>query len=103
MALDSFEKQSVEEFTISAGFTSVALTGEIAVLSGSSVTAVDKNGASASSDVLYGANISVSGTTLRVKVKAGTEALSPYKITFVIKTSEGNIYEKDILMYIKER
>jgi F0F1-type ATP synthase epsilon subunit len=103
MALESFEKQISEEFTISAGFTNVAITGEIAVLSGSTVTAVDTNGTDATADVLYAASKSVSGKTLKIKVKAGTEALSPYKITFKIATSEGNLYEKDVLMYIKER
>jgi F0F1-type ATP synthase epsilon subunit len=103
MALESFEKQISEEFTISAGFTDVAIPGEIAVLSGSTVTAVDINSIDATTDVLYADNLSASGTTLRVKVKVGTEALSPYKITFKIATSEGNLYEKDVLMYIKER
>ena len=103
MALESFEKQISEEFTISGGISDVAITGETVILAGSSVSATDKDGTDASSAVLYGSNISVSTTFLKVKVKAGTVALSPYKITFKMVTSEDNLYEKDVLMYIKER
>ncbi len=103
MALPNFEKQGWESFTISGGFTNVAIDGEIAVLSGSSVVCVDSQGTDVTSTILWDSNIAVDGTTLKVKVRpAGTEAASPYKITFRIKTSEDNYYEVDCEMIIKE-
>ena len=103
MALPNFEKQNWESFTITGGFTDLAIAGEIAVLSGSSVVCADKDGTVVTSDILYDSALSIDAATLKVKVKqAGTEAASPYKITFKIKTSEDNYYEVDCEMIVKE-
>ena len=103
MALQNFEKQGWESFTISGSFTDLAITGEIVVLTGSSVECVDKDGEDVLSTILYNETLSVDGATLKVKLKAaGTEVASPYKITFKIKTSEDNFYEVDCEMYVKE-
>jgi len=102
MAKGNFAKQPGESFTIAADIEDVIITGETADLASSTVTATDSAGDDASADILVGASKSVSGTQLKIKVKAGTEALSPYTIRFVIGTSEGNIWEKDVEMRIQE-
>ena len=102
MQKGNFVKQPSESFTIAADIVDVVITGEIVDLGTSTVTATDKNEEDASADVLVGASKSVSGTQLKIKIKAGTEALSPYAIRFVIGTSEGNIWEKDVEMRIRE-
>ena len=102
MALDSFIKQVAESITIAADFEDNALSGETAVLLGSSVIAVDSAGVDVTSTVIYSGSEAVSGTQLSCRVQAGTEAGSPYKITFKIATSAGNLWEVDVTMRVKE-
>lgn len=102
MGLESFEKQPWEEFTIAGDFTNFVLSGEEAQLTGSSVAAEDCDGVDATDDVLYASGMAVDGTKLTVKVKAGVEAKSPYKITFKINTTENRKFEVDVHMHIKE-
>lgn len=96
-----FEKQPWEEFSIWGDFINNAATGETAKLSSSSVIAEDKDGIDVSITVLDQAAIAVSGTQLKVKVRAGTANVSPYKITFKIGTSLENQWEVDVMMKIK--
>ncbi len=97
---DGFTKQIAEEFTIGADFDNVLDAGETIVLGSSSVVAEDINEEVATDGVLTTGSISVDGTSLKIRVEAGTIALSPYKITFLITTSLNNVYEKDVLMTV---
>jgi len=99
MALQKFTKQIAETFPISIDFSENMATGE--VISSQVISAVDNEGNVATGDVLSDpANDSAQACTVRVL--AGTEALSPYKITCKATTDESNVWEKDILMKIKE-
>lgn len=102
MALDNFTKQSYESFIISANFENNMATGETLVLASCSVSAVDTNGNDVSTTVLDQTSIAVSGTKLQVRVRAGVEGSSPYKITFKVVTSIPNQWEKDVQMTITE-
>jgi len=102
MTLGYFTKQNSETFFISADFTDVLETGETITVGSSSAVAEDSTGTVATSDVIEAGSLAVSGSQLKVKVKAGTEALSPYKITFKAVTSLNNIWEKDVEMGIRE-
>ena len=102
MALEGITKQGWESFPVAGDFTKVAEVGELAVLVGSSVLAEDKDGNNVATIVTDQTSLAVSGTQLRVQIKAGTEAASPYKITFRILTSLNNKYEIDFDLAIKE-
>ena len=103
MALPNFEKQPWESFSIEGGFTDLAIAGELAVEVGSSVACADNEGTDVTSDILWSNDLAVEGAKLKVKVRqAGSEALSPYKITFKIKSSEDNFFEVDCEMIVKE-
>ncbi|MEA1998777.1 MAG: hypothetical protein U9N61_05580 [Euryarchaeota archaeon] len=104
MALNTFTKQSYEVFWISASFANDLGDSEAIVLASSTVTAIDANGDDVTSTVLVSGTISVSDQTLRIQVQAGSESLSPYKITFRITTNASpvNKWEHDVRMKIKE-
>ena len=102
MTVGYFTKQNRETFFISADFEDVLEDGETIVVGNSSVVAEDVNGEVVTDDVLTAGSIAVSGYTLKIKVKEGSEALSPYKITFVAVTSLTNTWEKDVEMEIIE-
>ncbi len=99
MGLARFYKQIAETFPVEVDFSNNMATAE--TISSQSITATDTAGAVATGDVL--ANPQNDGAqACQVKVLAGTEALSPYKITFKATTSEANVWELDILMMVEE-
>lgn len=99
MALAKFTKQISETFPISVDFSDNMASSEI-ILS-EDISATDNVGADATTDVLSDpGNDGAQAATVRVL--AGTEALSPYKITFKATTDEDNVWELDVLMKIKE-
>lgn len=108
--MKKFKKQIYEEFYIYASILKVQDDDESIVLGTSAVTAVDVNEDDASAIVLDDTTIKLSddpdniytNNVLAVQVKAGTEALSPYQITFKIVTDKGNKWEIDVQMTIKE-
>lgn len=69
-------------------------------------TAVDKDGADATADVLESGSIQV-GTDdnvhkVFVRIIDGVNSLSPYKFTIKIETSTGNKWEIDGIIKVKE-
>ena len=98
-----FSKQPYEEFFWGADFSDVLDTDNESIILGSSSIAAVDNGDLADDTVYYVAGLMVvSLTILAVRVKAGTGALSPYKLTYKIETSAGNRYEKDVFMTVEE-
>jgi len=104
MAIDSFEKQPWEKYWVSASFANDLGDAESIAIGVSTVTATDVNGDDATADVITSGTASVDGQLLRVHVEAGTELLSPYKITFRAATDSNpvNGWEKDVRMKVKE-
>jgi hypothetical protein len=114
VALEEFEKQSFEEFTIDGDFSDVLIDTNEEIDGGAAndVKAWDKDGNEATSIVLDVGTLSVvdsteSGKTnaaLRVLVKAGEQAKSKYKITFygITNTTPAHKWEIDLKMKIKE-
>jgi len=99
MALSRFYKQISEEFPIGADFSENMESTE--TISSQTISAVDTAGADATADILE--NPTNDGAQMAlIKVKAGTEALSPYKITFKVTTSLGYKWELDVEMQINE-
>jgi len=99
---NSIVKQIWEEFTIAGDFTDQASTGETAVLSGSEVAVEDKDGTDVSTTLLDQSTIAVDGTQLLIRLRAGINTASPYKVTFRILTSLGNQWEIDVSVRIRE-
>jgi hypothetical protein len=110
-------KQPSESYLLGADFSQVLTAGEYILVGTSTVTAVDNADEDATDDVLNNDDMVVdtadaydlpSATTpitngmLVTRIMAGTEALSKYKITFLALTSNGNTYEKDVKMRIKD-
>lgn len=102
MATDGFTKQIAEEFTIQADFSNVLIGTESIELGSSSVVAEDVDEAVATDDVLTSGSMTVDGDNLKIRVEGGSVGGSPYKITFLIGTSENNIYEKDVFMDVQD-
>lgn len=100
--METIRKQGYEEFTIAGDFTDQAESGEEAVLIGSVVLAEDSEGGDVGTTLLDQATKAVSGTQLRIKLRAGDEDHSPYKITFKIVTTLGNKWEIDVACRLKE-
>ena len=68
------------------------------------VSAVDKDNTAAPT-VIDQATKQVdpnNGAIAVIKVQAGVESESPYKITVLIVTSENNTLEQDVLLYVKD-
>jgi len=108
--MKKIKKQIYEEFFVYASILNVQDSYESIVLGSCSVTAIDTNEDDATADVLEAGTEALSddpngiyiNNVLSVRVKAGTEALSPYKITFYIVTDKGNKWEIDLQLTIKE-
>lgn len=109
--MEEFEKQSWEKFPIYGSILNVQDPTETVVLATSTVAAVDNAGADVSTTVLDSATKvlgtdpdgSYSDNMLGIKVQAGEEDKSKYKITFKMITSLGNQYEVDVKMKVKEQ
>lgn len=107
MAISQLVKQTRETFSIYGGIENVYATGEeIISHANTEVLCEDNTGADASAALLQGSpSISSDFIKLyqRIKAAGGSEALSPYKITFLMWTNQSNLYEKDVFLYIKDR
>lgn len=100
--MDQFTKQLSEVFFIEADFVQVLRTAEALVLGSCTAVAYTRDGADSTTDVLEAASKAVSESKLQIRVKAGAAADSPYKITLKAVTDQGNTWEKDIGMTVKE-
>lgn len=103
MGRAAFEKQSWESWIIAMDISDDQNTDENILLSESSITATDKNGEDVTDDVLDQSGKAVSGPLLQIRVVAGSESLQPYMIRFQAITDQGNKYELDVKMVIRER
>jgi len=96
-----FQKQPAEKFFFGAQFSNVIDTDNEAIdLSLSTIAAVDSTGVADTSVYVAGSLAVVADTILAVRVQAGVESKSPYKLTYLVTTTLGNKYEKDVLMEI---
>lgn len=113
---DVFTKQPWETFLIGADFSEIIEEGEYLLVNSCDIVAVDKNGEDVSSTILNNTQKTVTtaasseitatpvtNALLKTRVLAGTEALSKYKITFKGVTSNGNQYEKDVHMAVRDQ
>ena len=103
MALEKIRKQEWETFYIAGSILNVQNATETVVLSTSTVVAEDKDGLDVSATFLEQATKKLDSDTdgvysdnmLAIRIRAGDEDLSPYKVTFKIITTEDNQFEID--------
>lgn len=94
-ALETIYKQPSEKYPVSADFVNVLAADETLVIGSCSVTVVDVAGVDVTTDMVQGLSVQ-DVTRLKTTLKAaGTEAASPYKITFIGVTDQGHTYEID--------
>ena len=110
--MEDFEKQSYEAFTQGGDFVDVidSDAGEKLDLAKCSVKAWDRNGQDVTNTVLdigtMALGDSAEGGTdnvLNVRVRSGSQALSPYIITYYGETNLGEKWEIDVKMKIREK
>lgn len=109
-SVESFEKQNYESFFIAADLVDVLEAGESIDLTNTTITAVKTDGITdATAIILQPATKALDdspdgGTNnmVKIRVQAGVEADSPYKITFRIPTDLNNQWEIDTKLKIKE-
>lgn len=90
-----------EQFYITGNFVSV-LRGDILDTDQCSVSAVDRNGSTSTNTVLEPSTLTIVGGTLRVRVRGGTFASSPYTIKLIAETITGNTWVIPITLHIDE-
>ncbi len=107
------QKQEWERFFISGSILKVQEAGEKVVLASSIVTAVDKDGTDVSTSFLDQTSKKLdtdpksscstdTDNMLSVRVQAGDESASPYRVTFRMVTTLGNRYEADMRVGVNE-
>ena len=111
MSITKTTKQSWEEYPIAGSILNVQKDGnEKVLLSSGIIEAVDNAGEDALATVIDMPTKSLdddpdgnyTDNMLSVKCKGGTEAGSPYIVTFKMPTTEGNKWEVDMKLVIKE-
>lgn len=104
MGLTKTEKQGFERYFIQGDFSAVLESGETLDVSNvnTTITAIDSSGADVTATIIDDASKYVDGTRLYVRIKDGDEVGSPYKITIKVETSNGNRWEVDGLIKVKE-
>jgi len=108
-SIESFTKQNYEQFFIAGDLVNVLEDDESIDLTNTTITAMDKDGEDATATVLQAAtkaldNSPDGGTNnmVKIRVQAGAEANSPYKITFKIPTDLDNKWEIDLRCKVRE-
>ena len=100
MALTSTTKQSYEKYFIHGDFSTVMDTGE--TIASNEIIAVDNTGEVVTGAIIDPSSPFVDGMKQYVRIQGGEQAKSPYKITIRIITDQGNKWEVDALVKIKE-
>lgn len=106
------QKQEWERFFISGSILNVQDPGEKVVLASSTVVAVDSEGTDVSASFLDQTSLKLdtdpkscstdTNNMLSVRVQAGDETVSPYRVTFKMVTTLGNRYEADMRVGVNE-
>lgn len=99
MKLGRFIKQPREKYTIAVDFSRAMDDDESIDSDNSSVTAADANGANVTSQIIH--SVACETNLIRATVKNGSDG-DRFRLSFLAHTDTGNIYEKDVLMTIKE-
>ena len=86
------DKYANETFFIGGDISLVKEDSEIIALSGSSVAATDKRGEPSNVIDQNTLELANSATVLKARLSGGTPQLSPYIVTFYMKTSLDNLW-----------
>ena len=98
--MEQFIKQPGESYFIGFDFVNRLPSG--ATLSSGTVAAIDLEDLSTQSTiVLASTTATISGTTAKVKVQAGTHDRK-YKITFSVTLSSAEVLQEDVVMQVQD-
>lgn len=102
-SLPETKKQPYEEFYIEGEFDKVLTAGET-IVGSPVVTAIDKNGNDATSEMINSTSIAITADTrgVNVQIKGGSIGNSPYRIIFRVITDTPNKFELDGLIKVVE-
>jgi hypothetical protein len=95
LAMPETEKQPWESFVPYADFGDNMTASETISIGDSSATITDVDGVDQTASMLSSIQV-LDRTKLAARLSGGTESGSPYKITFRVKTSNSNKWEKDV-------
>jgi hypothetical protein len=106
----AIKKQTFEAFFVSGSILKVQKGGEAVVLGTSEVFAWDKDLANVTSTFLVLSSKKLDtdpegdneNNMLSIQVRNGDPALSPYLVTFYMVTTNGNKWEADVQVKVKE-
>ena len=90
-----------EQFMITGNFANV-LRRDILDHSKSAAMAEDRNGVNATQEVLDLNSLIVVGGALRIRIRGGSFALSPYSVKLIAETLTGNRWVLPITLHIDE-
>lgn len=111
MAMTKTTKQGYEEYFIAGSILNVQKDGtETVVLATSEIEAVDKDGEDALATIVDIATKKLDNdpdgdytdNMLSVRCQGGVEAASPYVVTFKMVTTEGQKWETEMKVVVKE-
>ncbi len=105
------KKQPFEQFAVHGSIIDVQTTSEKVVLGTSSISIQDKDGLDVTADILVSGSEALSNdprgdyveNMLTCKIKDGVVESSPYWVSFLIITDQGNKYEIDLQVTIYEK
>lgn len=108
-SVESFEKQGYESFFIAADLVDVLESGESIDIDATTIVAIKADGSAATDIILQPSTKALDdspdgGTNnmAKIRVQAGVESDSQYKITFKMPTNLNNQWEIDLKMKLKE-
>jgi len=100
--MDATHKQPQEKFFIDVSFARVLNSGETISLANSEVTAANyATGANTTAAIIEADSFSIADAVAYCRIQGGADG-ETHKITFKIETDQGNVFEKDILLDVKD-
>jgi len=101
--MDSTHKQPQEKFFIDVSFARVLNSGESINQSLSEVTAANyATGENSTTAIIEADSFSVVDAVAYCRIQGGADG-ETHKITFKVTTDQGNVFEKDILLDVKDQ
>lgn len=99
---NSFYKQPAEKFYINVNFSESLDENEIIDLPNCTISSKNiSDDSDSTAEIIEPGSMSTADGKIFIRVNAG-ENDSKHKITFLVQTDKGNIYERDITMIVED-
>lgn len=97
--MSDITKQPSEKFYVSVDFSAILDIGETIDAIASTVTAADSSGNDVTSTFIDASALTASSGILQSRIMDGNNNTN-YKVTFTAHTSLGNIFERDVTVFV---